>query len=281
MDFTTLTIVIQLIVLEGVLSIDNAAVLGAMVRHLPDDKVIPWPSWVPWGTRWRGRMGSQRESALKIGLVGAYAGRALMLLLAGAIIQIQWVRVVGAAYLLYLGINHVASMYRSTDTNEGKGHATAQENGFWVTVGATILADLAFSIDNVIAAVALSDKLWVVLLGVAIGMVIMRFAAGLFSRAINWEPALETGAYLLLLAIGAELLLKEYLHIHIDEYLQFGISAGILALTVVFSRSPLLRNALIVFRPVIALFAALQWFVDQTFALALAPIRRFLPSEKL
>ena len=204
-----------------------------------------------------------------------------MLLLAGVIIQIQWVRVVGAAYLLYLGINHIAGMYRSTDTNEGKAHTMAQENGFWVTVGATILADLAFSIDNVIAAVALSDKLWVVLLGVAIGMVIMRFAAGLFSRAINWEPALETGAYLLLLAIGAELLLKEYIHIHIDEYLQFGISAGILALTVVFSRSPFLRNALIVFRPVIAIFAALQWFVDQTLALALAPIRRFLPSEKL
>ena len=280
MEVTTLTILIQLIFLEGILSIDNAAVLGAMVLHLPDDKPIPWPTWVPWGKRWSGRMGSQREAALRVGLLGAYAGRALMLVLAGTIIHIQWVRVLGAAYLLYLGISHVGGLYRGSHSSSFESRAIVRGNGFWTTVGATILADLAFSIDNVIAAVALSDQLWVVLLGVAIGMVIMRFAAGLFSRAIAWEPALETGAYLLLLAIGAELLLKEYAHIHIEEVLQFSISASILILTVLFARFPMLRGALIIFRPVIALFAALQWIVGQTTVLLLIPFRRFLPLNK-
>ena len=43
MDWSIVVIILQLIVLEGLLSIDNAAVLGAMVIHLPEDKPIEWP----------------------------------------------------------------------------------------------------------------------------------------------------------------------------------------------------------------------------------------------
>jgi tellurite resistance protein TerC len=281
LDINVVTIIVQLVFLEGILSIDNAAVLGAMVLHLPDDQPIPWPRWLNVFNRWSGRMGMQRDSALKVGLVGAYAGRALMLVLAGTIIHVQWVRILGAIYLLYLGIDHIGQIYRDQQAAKGGLHIAVVGNSFWVTVGTTILADLAFSIDNVIAAVALSDQLWVVLVGVAIGMVIMRFAAGLFSRAIAWEPTLETGAYLLLLAIGTELLLKEYFDVHIGEFTQFAISVSILALTVIVARLPLLRRVLIIFRPVMALFAAIQWSVEQIKNLLTMPFRRrSLPSNK-
>jgi predicted tellurium resistance membrane protein TerC len=90
MDLSSVTIIIQLIFLEGILSIDNAAVLGAMVAHLPNDKPIPWPRWIRIPASWHGRMGNQREAALKVGLLGAYLGRGLMLLLASVIISCTW-----------------------------------------------------------------------------------------------------------------------------------------------------------------------------------------------
>lgn len=281
MEGNVLPIIVQLIFLEGILSIDNAAVLGAMVLHLPNDQKIVWPRWLAFFDRWSSRMGSQREAALRVGLLGAYAGRALMLILAGMIIQVQWVRVVGAAYLLYLGFEHLGDLYHEQQESGEQGRFVRHMGGFWATVGATILADLAFSVDNVIAAVALSDKLWIVMLGVAIGMVIMRFAANLFSRAISWEPAMETGAYLLLIAIGIELLLKEYAHLEIGEMLQFAISVSILVLTVVFARVVALRRMLIIFRPILALFGALQWVIAHTRALVFSPFRRrTLPPEE-
>ena len=80
---------------------------------------------------------------------------------------------------------------------------------FWATVLTVELMDLAFSLDNVVAAVSLSDKLWVVMLGVAIGIVVMRFAAGIFSFLVEREPILQRAAYVLVLNIGVELLLED------------------------------------------------------------------------
>lgn len=269
-----LMIVIQLIFLEGILSIDNAAVLGALVQHLPKDKPIPVPASMKFLEASLKRLGSQRDAALKIGLFGAYAGRALMLVLASIIISIWWIRVLGAAYLLFLGLKHLAHLYSKHVAEEATGIAIDKQSGFWATVSATIFADLAFSVDNVIAAVALSSELWVVLLGVGLGMLIMRFAAMLFAQAISWEPALETGAYLLLIAIGSELILKEFFDVHLEEWMQFVISIGILVLTLLFARVAALRATLIIFRPLMALSAALIWVVDQITNVLTIPFRR-------
>lgn len=283
LDIGALTIILQLIFLEGILSIDNAAVLGAMVAHLPDDKPIPWPRPLRFMAAWSARtLGPQRQAALKVGLLGAYFGRGLMLLLAGLIIHQPWVRILGAAYLLYLAVEHFAEMYHPHEQLEARRLARAA-GGFWATVGAIELADLAFSVDNVIAAVALSDELWVVMLGVAIGIVLMRFAATIFTRAITWEPALATGAYLLLVAIGAELLAEELFGVHLGEIEQFLVSVGILALTILFARVLLLRSLLIIFRPVLALMAAIQWLLDGVKLVVTAPfrlLRRGQPSNE-
>lgn len=245
MDIALFTIVAQLIFLEGILSIDNAAVLGAMVAHLPNDKPIPWPKRLQFLHGWGDRvLGNQRDAALKVGLLGAYVGRGLMLVLAGWIVQYPWLRVAGAAYLIYLAVHHFGQRYHPHTDNHESGPTRLIQGGFWATVGALELADLAFSIDNVIAAVALSDKLWIVMLGVAIGIVLMRFAATIFSRLISWEPAFETSAFLLLLAIGGQLLLHQFAHITFSEVQQFGISISILVGTIVIARSPI-RNAVV------------------------------------
>lgn len=245
MDIATISVIVQLIFLEGILSIDNAAVLGAMVAHLPTNQPIPWPKFLSFLGNWGQRtLGNQREAALKVGLLGAYLGRALMLIIAGWIIQVPWLRLVGALYLMYLAIRHFGERFDATGEDGQHGTNTLKTSGFWATVAALELADLAFSIDNVIAAVALSDELWVVMLGVAIGIVVMRFAATIFSKLIAWEPAFETSAFLLLLVIGTELILHEYAHITFSELQQFAISMSVLIGTILIARSPL-RNAVI------------------------------------
>ena len=118
-DFAAITIIIQLIFLESILSIDNAAVLGAMVAHLPNDKPTPWPRILrPLFNKLDPILGSQREAALKVGLLGAYGGRALMLVLASIIIELPWVHVLGALYLLYLGIAHFGERHRRSQEDE-------------------------------------------------------------------------------------------------------------------------------------------------------------------
>jgi tellurite resistance protein TerC len=252
-----LTVILQLIFLECILSIDNAAVMGAMVAHLPNDKPTPWPAALRPLFGWSDRLlGNQRSAALKVGLFGAYAGRILMLALAAFVMQSPWMQIVGALYLVHLAADHFGQVQIASSGSEHV--ARVRRGGFWSVVLALNLADMAFSLDNVVAAVALSDQFWVVALGVGVGIVMMRFAAVIFTRLMAWEPALEHAAYLLLLAIGAELLLAQTLHIETGELLKFAISLGILLLTVLFARVPQLRAARVVFRPAMLAFAAIH-----------------------
>jgi tellurite resistance protein TerC len=245
MDLTIISVIVQLVFLEGILSIDNAAVLGAMVAHLPTNQPIPWPKSLSFLSNWGQRtLGNQRDAALKVGLLGAYIGRGLMLVIAGWIIQFPWLRLVGALYLMYLAIRHFGERFDYAHKHDQHESSPIKVSGFWATVVALELADLAFSIDNVIAAVALSDKLWVVMLGVAIGIVVMRFAAAIFSKLIQWDPAFETSAFLLLLVIGGELILHEYAHITFSEIQQFAISVSVLFGTILIARSPLRKSVI-------------------------------------
>jgi tellurite resistance protein TerC len=280
MDFGFVTIILQLIFLECILSIDNAAVLGAMVAPLPDDKPVPWPRSLK-GILGRldPLLGPQRQAALKVGLLGAYAGRVLMLFVASIIIQNVWMQIVGAVYLIYLAVRHFGEEFRYGDdlAEESGIERTRVAGGFWGIVLTIELADLAFSLDNVVAAVALSDELWVVIFGVAIGIVVMRFAAQIFTRLIAWEPALESAAYLLLFAIGGELLLEHFLHFELTEWAQFGISVGIIVLVIVFARVTVLHPVQIVFRPFMALFALINDGLSFVFGILTAPFRRHRP----
>ena len=114
-----IAIVIQLIFLEGILSIDNAAVLGALVSPLPNDTGIPWPPWLKnIGRRVGPVLGHQRMAALRVGLLGAYVGRGAMLFLASLLINNPWVRLVGAAYLIRLAFNELGDLTPDEETEE-------------------------------------------------------------------------------------------------------------------------------------------------------------------
>lgn len=245
MDWTIPVIILQLIVLEGLLSLDNAAVLGALVSVLPDDAPIKWPFALrKIGKALHPLLGEQRTAALRVGLLGAYLGRGSMLVLASLIVRNPWLKIIGAAYLLRLAFNNLGL----AEKGEADGHIhPVDPHHFWNIVVTVEISDLIFSLDNVVAAVSLSNKLWVVMIGVAIGIVMMRFAAGLFSYAVQKEPVLKAAAYILVLNIGLELLLGELWHVEITDWARFGISIGTILLCLAYAHSRQLQKL----RPVV------------------------------
>lgn len=246
MDWSFIAIVIQLIFLEGILSIDNAAILGAMVSVLPEHEPIPWPQRLAkLGHILDKPLGFQRTAALRVGLLGAYVGRGLMLLAASYIIQNPWLRLIGAAYLIRLALDDLAAPGHGGE--EGDSDRKLKQGGFWLVVLNVELMDLAFSLDNVVAAVSLSDHILVVMLGVAIGILVMRFAAGIFSVVVQRAPILKTAAYILVFNIGVELLLEDFHIMEFSDWARFGISIATIALTLAYGYLPFMK----IFRPLL------------------------------
>lgn len=265
MYWPIMVILLQLIFLEGILSIDNAAVLGALVAPLPDHIKIPWPKFLDKVGEWfHPVLGNQRTAALRVGLLGAYAGRGLMLLTASFLIQNSWLRLVGAAYLIRLAIDELGDSTPDEDSQEEM-QDRINATSFWSVVLTVELMDLVFSIDNVVAAVSLSNQLWVVLLGVAIGILAMRYAAGLFSYAVQREPILKEAAYLLVLNIGIQLIVEEVWKVEIQDFLRFGISLAIIGLCLAYAHIPFLQKFRFVLRWVSKGMGIINDFVEWLF----------------
>lgn len=170
-----------LVVLEGLLSADNALVLAILVKHLPSP---------------------QRKKALRYGIIGAFVFRLICILIATWLIHAWYFKAVGAAYLIYISVNH---FLRHADHHRQE--KRAKKMGFWKTVAVVELTDIVFSVDSILAAVAISPKIWVVYLGGILGIITMRFVAGGFLKLLDRFPGLENGAYILVSWIGLKLAL--------------------------------------------------------------------------
>jgi len=233
-DLHFIYIFVMVIFLEGILSIDNAAVLGAMVSGLPVQDPVPWPAPLRFLAKPIHRIfGGQQSAALKVGLLGAYVGRGLMLVLANLVIQNPWLKLIGAIYLIKLGFENLGQAEPGEEVRVEEERIV--HRGFWHVVVSVELADLAFSLDNVVAVVGHSSELWLAMFGVFVGILTMRFAAGIFTWMILKEPILKIAAYIVVFNIGCELLLSEFFGIEVDALTKFMISAGTLILAVVYA----------------------------------------------
>lgn len=201
---TSLAIIGNLILIESLLSVDNAAVLATMVRDLPE---------------------KQRNKALKYGIWGAYIFRGLAMLFASILIQIWWLKPLGGAYLLYLVYDWWKGKQtpkKSDDFLDKKSNwfyrSTVGAIGtFWSTVLLVELMDIAFSVDNVFAAVAFTDNIILVCIGVFIGILSMRFIAQWFVKLMEKYRFLETSAFLVIGILGFKLLISVYEHLYPNE----------------------------------------------------------------
>jgi YkoY family integral membrane protein len=176
--FEAIPVILSLIIIEGLLSVDNALAIAAMASHLP---------------------GKQKYMALKFGIIGAYLFRGLCLAFAAWIIENPWLKICGAAYLIYLMCEHFTGA--GDENNDGESDSKTQR-GFLATIIAIEIMDLSLSVDNIVAAVAMSPKLWVVCTGVFIGILALRFVAGACIKLIEKFPILEETAFLLIGYVG-------------------------------------------------------------------------------
>ncbi len=146
-----LYVVAALVVIEGLLSVDNALAIAAMASHLDEKK---------------------RKIAMTIGYAGAYGFRILALFLASVIIDNHWLMAIGAAYLIWLMCDHFAQ----DESNEAEGaEGRKPPHSFARTIAMIAFLDLSLSFDNVVAAVAFArDNIYLVYLGVTIGIITLR-----------------------------------------------------------------------------------------------------------
>ncbi len=195
----SLLVVGNLIIIESLLSIDNAAVLATMVMDLPKYR---------------------RKRALKYGIIGAYLFRGLALLFATFLVQFWYLKPIGGLYLLYLVWNwwmeKLAEESDKKDIDKNEKWLYKKIVGFignfWATIILVELMDAAFSIDNVFAAVAFSDNIVLIWSGVFIGILAMRFVAQLFINLMEKYPFLETCAFIVIGCLGLKLVLSVVSH---------------------------------------------------------------------
>ncbi len=197
-------VLIILIGLEGLLAADNALVLAIMVKHLPVE---------------------QRRKALFYGLLGAFVLRFGSLFIISFLVDVWQVQAIGAIYLLFIAIKH---LYDRATLNEQDIKKKESTSGFWMTVIKVEIADLAFAVDSILAAVALAVALpatglftvgsldggqfIVIFAGGMIGVIIMRFAANLFVELLQKRPGLEMAAFIIVGWVGVKLAVLTLAH---------------------------------------------------------------------
>jgi YkoY family integral membrane protein len=217
-DFLTIGL---LVLLEGLLSADNALVLAVLVLGLPEQ---------------------DQRKALRYGMGGAFAFRTVAVVLAVGLIKIAAVKVIGAVYLMYLSCSHFLG---SGDAEERRAIKPATPwlglSAFWATVVKVELTDAVFAVDSILVAVAMSPKTWVILSGGIIGIAMMRLVIGQLLVLVRTYPALVDGAFIIIAWVAVKLILEflraeGLVHFEINRWFSFGLIVVIFVLSYVYAR---------------------------------------------
>jgi len=199
-----------LVVLEGLLSADNALVVAVMILGLPR---------------------RQQKMALRYGLLGAFAFRIVATLLAVYLIRLAWVKLLGGLYLVYLTYQH---FFQSGDAEQRSKPRPAKPwlglSALWGTILKVELVNVAFSVDSILVAVAISSKTWVVLTGGLLGIVAMRIVIAQLLVIVRRYPTLVDGAFVIIALVGAKLLIEyasamNWIHYEMPRWLSLGLIA--------------------------------------------------------
>lgn len=172
-----------LVALEAVLSADNAIALAAISQGLEDSNL--------------------QRKALNLGLLVAYVLRMSLILTATWVTKFWQFEVLGAAYLLWLTFQ-----YFTSNEDDAHHHHGPRFASLWQAIPMIAFTDLAFSLDSVTTAIAVSKETWLVLTGATIGIITLRFMAGLFIRWLDEFVHLGDAGYITVGLVGVRLLLR-------------------------------------------------------------------------
>ncbi len=282
----SLQIVVALIVIEGLLSVDNALAIAALASHLDEKK---------------------RKVAMTVGYAGAYGFRILALFLASYIINNYWLMALGAGYLIWLMCDHFAESENHDDNSDKQ----REPPSFAKTIALIAFLDLSLSFDNVVAAVAFArTNIYLVYLGVTIGIITLRLVAGYCIKLLEKHPWLEHTAFLLVGFVGTllcvELFWETYVrqelpvfsypiiheehaiaeeggmsHFHIQKPVKFGGIFLILIGHMIYEKYPAVKKT---FQPVVlvfrSLFAIVARSINTVFGIITLPIRRLFSAMR-
>lgn len=217
-DFVTIAL---LVALEGLLSADNAMVLAILVLGLPR---------------------AEQQKALRYGILGAFAFRGLATIGAAYMIQLLWVRLIGGFYLLYLAFQHFLSGHGGAMRRQPTpARAWLGLTAFWATVVRVELTDIVFAIDSILVAVAMSNKLWVIITGGILGIIAMRLVIGQLLTLVRRYPALVDGAFVIIAWVGTKLMIEYFhglgwIHFEVPKWISLGVIVVIFGLSFLYAR---------------------------------------------
>ena len=213
---TYFSIIASLFIIEVLLSVDNALVNATLAESLPL---------------------SLRTKAIRAGIMLGAIFRVIALFLAAFIIHNPWLKVLGGLYLVYLMMEHLGKVV------DDEGHdVKAKKTTFRGVVMEIAIADIVFSLDNVISAISFSNNTLVVMLGVGIGVVSMLFITPILSRIIDRYKGMPVAAYVIVGFIGVALLLETLMHVHIGEGEKFATIIAIVLFTIWYEHSVTVRR---------------------------------------
>ena len=223
MDFqvSDLITIALLVVLEGLLSADNALVLAILVLGLPK---------------------KDQRKALRYGILGAFFFRILAILLAVYLIQVAFVKLIGAAYLLWLSYSHFFGRGEGEDRSTIKPAAGwLGLSPFWATVVKVELTDIVFAVDSILVAVAMSSKQWVIITGGVLGIIAMRMVIGQLLAIVRKYPALVDGAFVIIGWVAIKLFVEYasqagFIDFHISKTISLSVIVVIFTISYLYAR---------------------------------------------
>ena len=215
-----------LVAMEGLLSADNAMVLAVLVLGLPKN---------------------EQKKALRYGILGAFAFRSIATVLAIYLIKLAFVKLLGAAYLLYLVYHHFGHGDSEDRRTPPKARGAMGLSPFWTTVVKVELTDIVFALDSILVAVAMSSKIWVVLSGGLLGIVMMRLVIGRLLSLVERYPPLVDGAFVIIAWVGIKLVLEflyaaGYVAFEIPKWISLGLIVVIFGAFFLYARAQAARS---------------------------------------
>ncbi len=184
------------VILEGLLSFDNALALAATVTSRLSNPL-------------------DQKHALRWGIWGAYIFRTLIIFVGITLMKIEWVKAVAAGYLIWLAVSELwpksekeDDVEKLPDPHEKGISRFFKLSPLWSTIVAVELMDIMFSIDSIGVAFAISNEPWILVAGAMLGILMMRFAATVFIKLIDRFPVLVKTAFILVGLAGLNMVLK-------------------------------------------------------------------------
>jgi YkoY family integral membrane protein len=210
----SLLIILNLFLVEVSLSLDNSAVISLLVKNLPP---------------------KDRRKGLTYGLLGAFLFRGLSLFVVNWLVKLFYLKILGGLYLIWLTFKY----------NNGNDKIIKTYSNLWRVILSVEIIDLSLSLDNIFACASLTSNIYLIWIGVFLGIIAMRFVASWFTILLNKYPYLETAAYWVIFLLGLKLIIEgigKWINptFYISETINFifsGVNMVIFLLPIIFNKN--------------------------------------------